>query len=136
LPRVACASTTFRRQDPDADEGTEVDSPQRGYFYWVSLDKRRPALVLSPDYRNQYASDVIVVPCSTRLRPAPTHVLLRRGQGGLPESTVLKCEQITTLPKADIHEPALGGKLPPTILRAVERAVLRAIGVGIPLEPS
>jgi mRNA-degrading endonuclease toxin of MazEF toxin-antitoxin module len=113
-----------------------VDSPQRGYFYWVSLDKRRPALVLSPDYRNQYASDVIVVPCSTRLRPAPTHVLLRRGQGGLPESTVLKCEQITTLPKADIHEAALGGRLPPTILRAVERAVLRAIGVGIPLEPS
>jgi hypothetical protein len=42
----------------------------------------------------------------------------------VPGSTVLKCEQITTLPKANIHETAFGGKLPPTILRAVERAVL------------
>jgi len=110
-----------------------LPAPRRGYLYWVSLDKRRPALVLSPDYRNEYASDVIVVPCSTRLRPAPTHVLLKRGQGGLPESTVLKCEQITTLSKSDVHDPALG-KVPPAVLRAVERAVLRAIGVAVPLE--
>jgi mRNA-degrading endonuclease toxin of MazEF toxin-antitoxin module len=97
----------------------------------VSLDKRRPALVLSPDYRNALASDVIVAPCSTRLSPAPTHVLLKRGQGGLPESTVIKCEQITTLPRTDVHGP-LGETLPPGILRAVERAVLRAIGVPVP----
>ena len=113
-----------------------MEAPRRGHLYWVSLDKRRPALVVSPDYRNQHAGDVIVIPCSTRLRPAPTHVLLKRGQGGLPESTVLKCEQITTLPKADVHEPALGSPLPPGILSAVERAVLRAIGVPVPLEVS
>jgi mRNA-degrading endonuclease toxin of MazEF toxin-antitoxin module len=111
-----------------------MDAPQRGRLYWVSLDKRRPALVISPDYRNQHAGDVIVIPCSTRLRPAPTHVMLRRGQGGLGESSVLKCEQVTTLPKADVHEPALGRPLPPNVLRAVERAVLRAIGVPVPLE--
>jgi mRNA interferase MazF len=101
----------------------------------VSLDKRRPALVLSPDYRNEHAGDVVVIPCSTRVRPAPTHVLLQRGQGGVRERTVLKCEQITTLPKADVHSP-LGGPLPPTVVRAVERAVLRAIGVPVPLEPA
>jgi mRNA-degrading endonuclease toxin of MazEF toxin-antitoxin module len=110
-----------------------VEVPRRGRLYWVSLDKRRPALVLSPDYRNEHAGDVIVIPCSTRLRPAPTHVLLPRGQGGLAESMVLKCEQITTLPKADVHTP-LGGPLPPAVLRAVERAVLRAIGVPVPPE--
>jgi mRNA-degrading endonuclease toxin of MazEF toxin-antitoxin module len=102
----------------------------------VSLDKRRPALVLSPDYRNEHASDVIVVPCSTRLRPAPTHVMVRRGQGGLGETSVLKCEQITTLPKADVHGPPLGKPLPKPVLVAVQRAVLRAIGVPVPLEPS
>jgi mRNA-degrading endonuclease toxin of MazEF toxin-antitoxin module len=112
-----------------------VEAPRRGRLYWVSLDKRRPALVLSPDYRNDHAGDVIVIPCSTRLRPAPTHVLLRRGQGGLRESTVLKCEQITTLPKSDVHS-ALGSPLPPAVVRAVERAVLRAIGVPVPLEPA
>jgi len=97
------------------------------------MDKRRPALILSPDYRNQYAGDVIVIPCSTRLLPAPTHVRLERGQGGLPESTVLKCEQITTLVRADVHEPPPGSPLSPVVLRAVKRAVLRAIGVPVPL---
>jgi mRNA-degrading endonuclease toxin of MazEF toxin-antitoxin module len=112
-----------------------VEVPRRGRLYWMSLDKRRPALVLSPDYRNELAGDVIVIPCSTRLRPAPTHVVLERGQGGLRESTILECEQITTLPKADVHSP-LGGPLPPAVVRAVERAVLRAIGVPVPLEPA
>ena len=51
-------------------------------------------------------------------------------------ASVLKCEQITTLPRADIHEPALGRPLSPVLLRAVERAVLRAIGVPVPLEAS
>lgn len=109
---------------------------QRGRLYWVSLDKRRPALVLSPDYRNEHANDVIVIPCSTRLKSAPTHVLLRRGHGGIEEPSVLKCEQITTLPKADVHGPPLGKALPMAVLAAVERAVLRAIGVPVPADPS
>lgn len=113
-----------------------MEAPRRGHLYWVNLDKRRPALVLSPDYRNQHASDIIVVPCSTRLRPAPTHVMLRRGEGGLAEDSVLKCEQVTTLSKEDVGEQALGKPLPTTVLRAVERAVLRAIGVPVPLEPA
>jgi mRNA-degrading endonuclease toxin of MazEF toxin-antitoxin module len=112
-----------------------VEVPRRGCLYWVSLDKRRPALVLSPDYRNEHANDVIVVPCSTRLRPAPTHVMLRRGQGGLDQTSVLKCEQITTLAKADVHGPPLGKPLPLAVLRVVELAVLRAIGVPVPMEP-
>ena len=113
-----------------------MEALRRGCLYWVRLDKRRPALVLSPDYRNEYASDVIVVPCSTRLRLAPTHVLLRRGQGGLAVSSVLKCEQITTLPRADVHGSPLGRPLPTAVMGAVERAVLRAIGVPLPLDPS
>lgn len=113
-----------------------MEAPRRGHLYWVSLDKRRPALVLSPDYRNERANDIIIVPCSTRLRPAPTHVMLRSGQGGLLEDSVLKCEQITTLAKGDVHGPPLGKALPATVLRAAERAVLRAIGLAVPLEPA
>ena len=113
-----------------------MEAPRRGHLYWVNLDKRRPALVLSPDYRNQHVSDVIVVPCSSRLRPAPTHVMLRRGQGGLAEDSVLKCEQITTLSKANVYHAALGKPLTTAVLRVVERAVLRAIGMPVPLEPA
>ncbi len=77
---------------------------------------------------------MIVVPCSTRLSVAPTHVRLRRGEGGLSETSVLKCEQITTLYKGDVRPVALGAVLPPNRLLEVERAVLRAIGVPVPLD--
>ena len=105
----------------------------RGHLYWVHLDKRRPALVVSPNARNERATDAIVVPCTTQLRPAPTHVHLRQGEGGAPEDSVLKCEQITTLHQddIDIENGPLGGTLSRARLAAVERAVLRAIGVPV-----
>jgi mRNA-degrading endonuclease toxin of MazEF toxin-antitoxin module len=44
---------------------------------------------------------------------------------------VLKCEQITTLPKEDLDIAPLGAALDPARLAEVERAVLRAIGVPV-----
>jgi mRNA interferase MazF len=107
---------------------------RRGYIYLARLDKLRPVLVISPNVRNDFATDVIVIPCSTRLSTAPTHVRLRRGEGGVSEASVLKCEQIATLHKEDIRLQPLGGALPPKRVLEVERAVLRAIGVPVPLE--
>jgi mRNA-degrading endonuclease toxin of MazEF toxin-antitoxin module len=86
-------------------------------------------LVLSVDARNDRATDVIVVPCSTNLRAAPTHVRLETAEGGLPRACVLKCEQITTVKKSDVDELPIGAPLSPARLREVERAVARAIGV-------
>jgi mRNA-degrading endonuclease toxin of MazEF toxin-antitoxin module len=93
--------------------------------------KRRPALVISVDARNRLADDVLAIPASTTLRLAPTHVRVRRGTGGLGQDSVLKCEQITTLPKSLLSPAALGGPLPPALLEDVERGVLRAIGIAI-----
>ena len=45
--------------------------------------------------------------------------------------SVLKCEQITTLPKGLLSKSALGGPLSAGLLEEVERGVLRAIGVPI-----
>jgi mRNA interferase MazF len=79
--------------------------PRRGEIYLVKLPghpsdtKNRPALVVSLDVRNRLANDVIVVPLSTNLRPAPTHVELPAGEGGLKETSMAKCEQVTTLDK-------------------------------------
>ncbi len=112
-------------------------APQRGCLYWVEMPgerdaKQRPALVVSVDARNRLADDVLVIPASTTLRPAPTHVRLRKGTAGLPRDSVLKCEQITTLPKRLLGASALGGPLSAGLLEDVERGVLRAIGVPIP----
>ena len=111
-------------------------APLRGCLYWVAIpgdpgEKRRPALVVSVNARNRLANDVLVIPASTTLRVAPTHVRLRKGTGGLPADSVLKCEQITTLPKGLLGESALGGPLSARLLEEVERGVLRAIGVSI-----
>lgn len=103
----------------------------RGHLYWAHLDKRRPVLVLSPDYRNERATDVIVIPITTRLRAAPTHVPLRAREGGAPRASTLKCEQITTLHRDDIEPKPLGSALSNARLAAVERAVMRAVGVPI-----
>jgi mRNA interferase MazF len=111
-------------------------APLRGCLYWVKIPgepeaKLRPALVVSVDARNRLANDVLVVPASTTLRPAPTHVRLKKGAGGVPRDSVLKCEQITTLPKHLLSEAALGGQLSSALLEEVERGVLRAIGIAV-----
>jgi mRNA-degrading endonuclease toxin of MazEF toxin-antitoxin module len=73
----------------------------------------------------------MVVPASTVLRPAPTHVSVRQHQGGLLEKSVLKCEQLTTLPKQALSESPLGGPLAGSAMVEVEKAILRAIGVPV-----
>lgn len=106
---------------------------RRGYVYWASLpgDKRRPVVLLSPAARNERASDVVVVPLSTVLREGPWHVRLRKGEAGVAQASIIKCEQITTLRKQLISDEALGNALSSAKMRQVEMAVLRAIGVPV-----
>jgi mRNA-degrading endonuclease toxin of MazEF toxin-antitoxin module len=110
--------------------------PRRAHIYWVRVPdepggKRRPALVVSPDVRNRLANDVIVVPISSVLREAPTHVRLRSREGGLPRASVVKCEQITTLRRDRLLPHPLSGAVSNARMLEVEKAILRAIGVGI-----
>ncbi len=110
--------------------------PRRAHIYWVQVPdepggKRRPALVVSPDVRNRLANDVIVVPISSVLREAPTHVRLRAREGGLQRPSVAKCEQITTLRRDRLLPRPLGGGLSTARMVEVEKAIVRAIGVPV-----
>lgn len=105
---------------------------KRGCIHWARLDKRRPVIVLSPDRRNDLAHDLIVVPCTTRSRPMIWHVRMPRGEGGIPQASYAKCEQILTIPKADLESQALGLPLPAARMHEIERAILSAIGVLLP----
>jgi len=100
-----------------------------GRLHWAEMDKRRPVLILSPETRNDLASDLIVVPCSTVLRGGPWHVRLARGEGGLTRASVLLCEQVTTLVKRRVDPEPLGPPLTVSRMAEVERAVLLAIGI-------
>ena len=88
-------------------------------------------LVLSPAARNDRAHDIIVAPLSTVLREGPWHVRLRKGEAGVRQASIIKCEQITTLRKEIASPEPLGGALSRSKMRAVELAVLRAIGVPV-----
>ena len=111
--------------------------PRRGEIYLVRLPghpsdiKDRPALVVSLDVRNRLANDVIVVPLSTTLRLAPTHVELPAGEGGLKENSMAKCEQVTTLDKSFLIRGPFAGTINTSLMREVEKAIQRAIGIVI-----
>jgi len=111
-----------------------VEHPQRGFVYWTRIPdepggKQRPALVVSADVRNRLANDCIVCPISSHVRPAPTHVVLREREGGLPQRSVIKCEQVTTLMKSRLASVPLGGPLSTSRIREVEVAILRALEI-------
>jgi mRNA-degrading endonuclease toxin of MazEF toxin-antitoxin module len=88
-------------------------------------------LVVSPDARNRMATDVLVVPVSTVMRDAPTHVRLRKREGGLNRQSMAKCEQITTLRRDRLAPHPIGGSLSAHRMLEVEKAILRAIGVPV-----
>jgi len=115
-----------------------VSYPRRGEIYLVRLPghptdpKARPALIVSMDVRNRLANDVIVVPVSTTQRPAPTHVRLPADEGGLRETSMAKCEQVTTLDKSFLIRGPFAGAINPALMQEVEKAIQRAIGIFLP----
>jgi len=109
--------------------------PRRGEIYLVRLPghpadtKARPALVVSMDVRNRLANDVIVVPLSTTLRSAPTHIELSVGEGGLKQVSMVKCEQVTTLVKSFLLRGPFAGTISAAKMHEIEKGVQRAIPV-------
>lgn len=84
---------------------------------------------MSLDVRNRLASDVIVVPISTALRPSPTHVELPKGEGGLDQISMAKCEQITTLDKSFLIRGPFSGAVSTEKIAEIEKAIQIAIGI-------
>lgn len=112
-----------------------IEHPKRGEIYLVNLPskpkdiKNRPALVVSLDIRNKLANDIIVVPLSTTLRPAPTHVLLQQDEGGLSTASMAKCEQVTTIDKSLLVRGPFADKISEEKMKEIEKAIMIAIGV-------
>lgn len=110
--------------------------PRRGEIWLVRFanqpwdQKDRPALVVSLDVRNRLANDIILVPLSTTLRSAPTHVELPAGEGGIEQASMAKCEQIATLDKSLLLRGPFAGRIRPGLMHEVEKAILRAIGIA------
>jgi mRNA interferase MazF len=80
-----------------ADFGEPVGREQAG---------RRPAVVVSTTSHLRAADTLVtLIPCTTRERPWPNHVLLE-GRTGLGEPTFAMTEQIRTLSRLRVHGTA------------------------------
>src|SRR5437762_1332882 len=106
--------------------------PRRGEIWLVEFPddpKSRPALIVSLDVRNELANSVLAVPITTNLRPAATHVLIAAGQGGLVHDSMARCENVSYLHKSRLSRGPLAGAIGSALMRDVERALLRSLGI-------
>jgi mRNA-degrading endonuclease toxin of MazEF toxin-antitoxin module len=90
--------------------------PHRGDVCLISLDKERPALIISSDSLNAHSLDVCVLPISkSEHRAFSLRPKLRAGDGGLNFDSWVKCDQPTTLEKQLVIYPPLGVIAPPSM---------------------
>lgn len=88
----------------------------------------RPALIVQNDAGNQYSSTTIVAAISTkRRRPYLFHVDITARESGLPEDSVVKCEQIQTADQARLGR--LLGRLSNEKMQEVDLALHHSLGL-------
>lgn len=105
--------------------------PKQRRIYWARVgEKPRPVLVVSIDERNEHANDVLIVPISTTMREAPTHIKLDPRRSGLKEPSMVKCEQITTIKKEELGSNHIG-IISTLDFFEIQKGILRAMGIPI-----
>jgi len=102
--------------------------PRRGEVYIVSLDKPRPAVILSVDPINKFALDVCVVGITTvEHKKFSMRVPIKKGDANLDFDCWVKCDQVTTLEKSLLRYPAIG-VLSAQAFRRIEEQVKICLG--------
>ncbi len=113
---------------------------RRGFVYRVARVFRdpketRPVVVMTGDARNvdPRSATVVGVPLTTSLKGGAFRVRLKKGSGGLPDTSEAACEQIVQVPKRNflpdergVVRP-LGGRLDDRLLDDVVAAVVAVI---------
>jgi mRNA-degrading endonuclease toxin of MazEF toxin-antitoxin module len=89
-------------------------------------------LIVSIDARNQYSNSVLAVPLTTNLRQAPTHVYLPKGQGGIPQPSMARCENVSYVMRFRLRRGGFTGQISPALLHEIEKALMRAFGIAVP----
>lgn len=118
---------------------------RRGEVWWGRpgvpgvQQKRRPFLVVSHDAFNgddRYVKALVVHLTTARRAGGPYdwEVEVRRGVAGLPEASVVKCNEIYTVFKRDLE--AQIGTLPAPLMGRVDQALAIALALPTPLPRS
>ena len=103
---------------------------KRGDICWYTFnepDKRRPVLIMTRDSAIAVLNCVTIAPITTTIRSIPTELLLS-SDDGLPAESAVNCDNLQTVPKANIS--ARIAHLSATKMRAASAAVAFALALG------
>ena len=108
--------------------------PRRGEVWWAAVPgeaKGRPCVVVSADWLNRHARDVVVVPITSVSRGNfPTRIPLHPPEGGLRVPSWAKCDQVSTVRKDRLLDAGPSGTLRPATLDAIGRAIRSSLDLG------
>lgn len=115
-----------------------MDYPGRGEIWVVSLEpvmgheigKTRPAIVISNNRNNEFASTVTIIPVTSNMvKVYPFEVFVSKVASGLSTDSKIKCNQIRTIDKVRLIKKIsdLGDKY----LKEIEKALLIHLGIKI-----
>lgn len=113
-----------------------MKQPSRGEVWWVDLAPvrgheptgRRPGLVVSVDDFNRGPADLVVVaPMTSRMKGIPFHVEVQPPEGGLQETSYVKCEDVRSVAKERLVSPL--GRLSRSTMASVEDRLRILLGI-------
>lgn len=115
----------------------ENDShPRQGEIYLIRAlktigdTKKRLAVVVSINIRNQLSSSVLVVPFTSDLTSGetPTRILISTGEGGLLTDSLALCDNISAIRKVYLEQGPYGAILPESLQR-IQQGIQIAIAI-------
>ncbi|WP_242026816.1 type II toxin-antitoxin system PemK/MazF family toxin [Phormidium tenue] len=94
--------------------------PLRGQIYLIKAirnlgdTKKRPAVVVSINLRNELSQIVLVVPFTSDIRSGetPTRILLTAGEGGLETDSLATCDHVLAVRKTYLEQGPTAASAP------------------------
>lgn len=110
--------------------------PRQGEIYLIRASKsigdtkKRPAVVVSINTRNQFSSTVLIVPFTSDLTggETPTRILIPAGEGGLEADSLATCDHILAIRKTYLERDPYG-QIGTESLEKIQGGIQVAIGV-------
>jgi mRNA interferase MazF len=104
--------------------------PRQGEVYLIKAlktlgdTKKRPAVVISMNVRNEFRENVLIVPFTSDLTSGetPTRILMTAGEGGLESASLALCDNISAVRKLYLERGPYGA-ITPQSLAKIQRAI-------------
>ena len=110
--------------------------PQQGAVYLIKAlksigdSKKRPAVIVSLNVRNQYSTTVLVVPFTSDLTngETPTRLLIKAPEGGLEVDSLALCDNVSAIRQSGLSDSPYG-VITPVNLQRIQQGIMISIGV-------